>query len=327
MSSFSVEYKDLEGMALLPKKTKNSPSSKPDDTATATTTTTTTADNTNNDDGDHFYQHKNFPLVLEMIAMFLVIFSALIYNYCFNGDNINISSNNKTNNSTMRNEFVFEMKTEQQHPLDFEVLFPNDDDEVDDDVFAAEDDFVVSAAAAEDTSMVEESVESDENEQALSLNGPIPPFHPHHTAFVTYSAHMSSGGSVEYRRDTRVPCNYGMLVFTVGLAKDDLPYRYEIYNDVYLFSDNHSLCIWNPWYTGYQVSHDPFWTLADPTSIEVKHLDEDKMHWISSRVINPYGSKKKYDRQKTGDYIVVAKHDFYDVHYYQALKAAVNQWK
>jgi hypothetical protein len=155
---------------------------------------------------------------------------------------------------------------------------------------------------------------------------PIPPIHPHHSGRVRYSSSMNSAGKVQYRRDINAPCNFGMLLFTVGLAKDDMPYTYEVYGDAYLFSDNKGLCLFYPSYNGYQVADRPFWNAMDPTSIEIKPLDARKMHWISSRVVNPYHSKKKFNPKLTGDYIVIAKGDFYTPHYYQALKDTINHW-
>eukprot|EP00980_Cylindrotheca_fusiformis_P000636 scaffold158_cov105-Cylindrotheca_fusiformis.AAC.9 len=201
----------------------------------------------------------------------------------------------------------------------FELILGNDNDPLDFDGLFHED------IDAENTSIVD--VAASELE---ALTGPIPPFHPHHTAFVTYSSHPSSDGrsaAVEYRRDIRAPCNYGMFVFSVGPAKDNLPYRYNVYNEAYLFSDNNGLCILDPWFTGYQVSQEPFWNPTDPMSIKFKNLNKNTMHWISSRLVNPHNSKRKYDRQKTGDYVIIAKHDFYNAAYYRGLKETVNQWK
>jgi hypothetical protein len=155
---------------------------------------------------------------------------------------------------------------------------------------------------------------------------PIPPIHPHHGGVVTYSSHMSADGSVEYRRDIKAPCDHGMLVFSVGLAKDDMPYTYEVYNDAYLYSSNNGLCILYPTFSGYQVSRNPFWNPTDPMRIDIKPLALNVMHWISSRVVDPHHSKKKYDRKVTGDYIIMAKHDFYNPHFYQEVKATINGW-
>eukprot|EP00980_Cylindrotheca_fusiformis_P000637 scaffold158_cov105-Cylindrotheca_fusiformis.AAC.10 len=317
MSSLSVaedNNNDLEGgnhlsEALLPKTmtTTTAAAAKTDSPNSKPKQTIAKKKKEKNHKYDSEILERNKRAAIQLMAIWFITLSSLIYNYYFN--------NNNKNDKTIMNEFSFEIKTSATapDPLDFTVLFPDD---------------------TEDTSMVVARWPDDDNDEAeqvaassSSLNGPIPPFHPHHTAFVTYSSHMSSKGSVEYRRYIRVPCNYGMLVFSVGLAKDNLPYRYEVYNDAYLFSDNNSLCILNPWYAGYQVSNEPFWNPTDPMSLEVKNLNKNTMHWISSRLVNPYSSKRKYDRQKTGDYIVVAKHNFYDAHYYQALKAAVNQWQ
>ena len=144
---------------------------------------------------------------------------------------------------------------------------------------------------------------------------------------VTYSSHMDSDGSISYRRDIEAPCEHGMLLFSVGPAKDDLPYKYDIYEDAYLYSDNGGLCIFYPTYTGFQISSEPWWTPTDPMRIDVKPLDKSKMHWISSRFVNPHKSKKTVDGKIAGDYVIIAKHDFYTPHYYQALKATVNSWK
>lgn len=161
----------------------------------------------------------------------------------------------------------------------------------------------------------------------VNVNRPIPPIHPHHTAWVTYSSRMGPNANVEYRRDINAPCEYGMLIFSVGPAKDDLPYTYELYNDAYLYSDNNGLCLFYPSYTGYQTSNVPLWSPSDPLQVVLKQLNTNTMHWISSRVWNPHNSKKKWDRTKVGDYAIIAKHDFYDPHFYEGLKAAINAWK
>ena len=76
-----------------------------------------------------------------------------------------------------------------------------------------------------------------------ALSKPIPPIHPHHYATVHYTSRMESGGQISYRRDITAPCDNGMLLFSIGPAKDDLPYKYDVYDDGYLFSDNKGLCI------------------------------------------------------------------------------------
>jgi len=162
---------------------------------------------------------------------------------------------------------------------------------------------------------------------SIDVNGPIPPIHPHHTAWVTYSSRMDPDAHVEYRRDINAPCEYGMLIFSVGPAKDDLPYTYELYNDAYLYSDNNGLCLFYPSYTGYQTSNVPLWNPSDPLQVAFKQLNTNTMHWISSRVWDPHHSKKQWDRTKVGDYAIIAKHNFYDPHFYEGLKAAINAWK
>ena len=138
---------------------------------------------------------------------------------------------------------------------------------------------------------------------------------------------MGPDGSVEYRRDINAPCEFGMLLFSVGPAKDSLPYTYELYNDAYLYSDNNGLCMLYPSYNGYQTSKKPLWNPTDPLQVVLKPLDRGVMHWISSRVFDPYHSKKQWDRTKVGDYAIVAKHNFYDPGFYKGLKAEINSWK
>jgi hypothetical protein len=69
------------------------------------------------------------------------------------------------------------------------------------------------------------------NESLSELEKPIPPIHPKHYAVISYSSAMDPSAKVQYRRDITVPCDHGMLVFSVGLAKDEMPYTYEVYND------------------------------------------------------------------------------------------------
>ena len=162
-----------------------------------------------------------------------------------------------------------------------------------------------------------------DNEHGLMK--PIPPFHPHHQGQVTYSSTMKSDGSIVYRRDINAPCDYGMLLFNIGPAHDNLPYQYDVYDDAYLFSDNNGLCVFYPSYNGYQTAPFPFWKAMDPMKIIIKPLNTHTMHRISSRVV-PVGSTKKVDPKITGDYIIIAKHDYYNPHFYQNLKAKVNSW-
>ena len=94
--------------------------------------------------------------------------------------------------------------------------------------------------------------DADDHHQVGVDFPPIPPFHPKHTAHVHYSSTMDANNQIQYRRDINAPCEHGMLVFSVGVAKDDMPYTYEIYNDGYLYSNNGGLCILYPSYNGYQ---------------------------------------------------------------------------
>ena len=164
---------------------------------------------------------------------------------------------------------------------------------------------------------------------------PIPPIHPHHTGSVHYSSVMNADGTTTYRRDITAPCDYGMLLFNVGPALDNLPYQYDLYGDVYLWSDNGGLCLFYPTYTGYQTSTaGPFWKLGyDPTTVNFADLTSGfrHMHRISSRIDAPGGgtahkNSKAIDKQRAGDYIIMAHHNFYSIEYYKQLKHFVNSW-
>jgi len=164
-----------------------------------------------------------------------------------------------------------------------------------------------------------------------SFLSPIPPFHPHHSGSVQYSSVMNNG-HISYRRDVNAPCDDGMLIFTVGVAAKELPYEYDLYNEAYLYSDNAGLCILYPTYVGYQLSSTPWWTVGvDPTTVIFTNLrlDPSSMHRVSSRQLptiqNP--TTDGIDPEKLGDYVIMAKHDFYNIDYYKQLKAYINSWK
>jgi len=161
----------------------------------------------------------------------------------------------------------------------------------------------------------------------------IPPFHPVHSGSVVYSSMMEVDGTVTYRRDIHAPCDNGMLLFNVGPSKDDLPYPFDLYDDAYLYSDNGGLCILYPTYTGYQTAPYPFWSLGkDPTTVKFQNLIPSfkAMKRISSRILVPADGapehSKEINRSKAGDYIIMAKHDFYSIDYYKRLKQFVNSW-
>ena len=177
-------------------------------------------------------------------------------------------------------------------------------------------------------SLLVESTESTAiSSSVIGLIPPIPPIHPHHSGFIEYSSHMKPDESVDYRREITAPCNYGMLLFNVGPAKEELPYTYDVYQDAYLFSNNENLCILYPTYKGYQVADFPFWEPEDPRTITVKPLGSHQLHRISSRIVKPSSkSTKKINPNRAGDYIIIGKHNFYTVHFFQQLKATVQQW-
>ena len=164
---------------------------------------------------------------------------------------------------------------------------------------------------------------------------PLPPIHPLHTGSVHYSSVMNPNGITTYRRDITAPCDYGMLVFNIGPAPDNMPYKYDVYGDAYLWSDNASLCLLYPSYTGYQISaNGPFWKLGyDPMTVNFGDLSADfrHMHRISSRVLVPAdGSAQKnandIDKNRAGDYIIMGHYNFYSIDYYKQLKHFVNAW-
>ena len=160
---------------------------------------------------------------------------------------------------------------------------------------------------------------------SFGLEGGIPPIHPKHQGSVKYSSIQKADGSILYRRDINAPCDNGMLLFSVGPARKDLPYQYDVYDDAYLFSKNDGLCILYPSYTGYQTADFPFWRAMDPMTVVIKPCDVHKMHRISSRIVGPE-TNRTIDAGKVGDYIIIGKHNFYNPHYYQQLKATVNSW-
>jgi len=187
-----------------------------------------------------------------------------------------------------------------------------------------------SASMLRGTAVEADASKSSSSQSLLSLP-PIPPIHPHHSGSVHYSS-MMTNGQITYRRDISAPCDNGMLVFTVGVAAKELPYEYDLYNEAYLWSDNAGLCILYPTYNGYQLSNTPFWTLGiDPETVTFTNLipDPSSMHRISSRqlhnVKNP--TTDGIDKDKLGDYVIMAHHNFYNIDYYKQLKAYINSWK
>eukprot|EP00536_Pseudo-nitzschia_multiseries_P010270 jgi/Psemu1/307166/fgenesh1_kg.307_\ len=187
---------------------------------------------------------------------------------------------------------------------------------------------------AEETKEILTMLRGGSNDKGLELP-PIPPIHPRHTGSVHYSSVMNSDGTTTYRRDINAPCDYGMLVFNVGPAQDTMPYKYELYGDAYLWSDNAGLCILYPSYTGYQLSTAaPFWKLGyDPMIVNFKDLGSEfgHMHRISSRILAPGdGSAHKnsiaINKHTAGDYVIMGQHDFYSIQYYKQLKQFINSW-
>lgn len=145
---------------------------------------------------------------------------------------------------------------------------------------------------------------------------------------------MEADGTVIYRRDIEAPCDYGMLVFNIGPSSDDLPYPFDLYADAYLWSDNGGLCILYPTYRGYQESqYGPFWRPGyDPTMVKFGDLENrfTHMHRISSRMLVPQSGAPQHsqeiNRDKAGDFVIIAKGNFYSIDYYKRLQAFVHSW-
>ena len=151
----------------------------------------------------------------------------------------------------------------------------------------------------------------------------IKPLHPHHHGTVLYSTTRTKEGHVEYARQFTAPCGFGILVFNIGPAADYAPYNYDIRDDAYVYSDNQGLCFFYPSYKGIQKGPAPFWEPQDPTKFDVKLGHE--LVKISSRVIIP-PKTKDFDPVRGGDFLIMAKHNFYTPAYYQTLQAMIHHW-
>lgn len=160
----------------------------------------------------------------------------------------------------------------------------------------------------------------------VPLQKKIHPPHPKklHHGTVEYFTEDTGDGRL-YRREFTIPCGYGMLAFNIGPAKKELPYAFDVYDDAYIYSDNAGLCLLYPSYRGFQNGTEPFWEVNDPTFQKVE-LDV----WAKiSHKINTQPNTKEIDvavKARGGDYVIMAKGNFYDPHYYQRLKAVVNSW-
>eukprot|EP00934_Nitzschia_sp_Nitz4_P005577 Nitzschia sp. Nitz4//scaffold247_size31676//4405//5181//NITZ4_007925-RA/size31676-processed-gene-0.32-mRNA-1//1//CDS//3329543940//5567//frame0 len=147
--------------------------------------------------------------------------------------------------------------------------------------------------------------------------------HKHHKGHVLYQATLKKNNEIEYSREFTAPCDYGVLIFNVGPAKDFEPYLYDVYQDAYVHSNNEKLCLLYPYYRAIQKGPFPFWVTGDPTSFSVPtgHM----LTKISSRIVRPRGSKN-FTAAKGGDFLIMAKHNFYTVAFYEKLKDSIHQW-
>jgi hypothetical protein len=141
---------------------------------------------------------------------------------------------------------------------------------------------------------------------------------------VMYQATLKPSQQIEYTREFTAPCDYGILVFNIGPAANYLPYKYDIYQDAYVFSNNKKMCWAYPSYRGIQKGPFPWWVQGDPTSFDVPTgLTPTR---ISSRVFRPIGSKN-VTTPKGGDFLIMAHGKFYTPAFYKNLKATINSWR
>jgi hypothetical protein len=164
-----------------------------------------------------------------------------------------------------------------------------------------------------------------ESSLSSGIKGSIPrikPIHPLHHGKVNYLITMGVDRHVEYKRTFQAPCAYGMLVFNIGPALDNLPFAYDIYDDAYAYSDNQGLCFFYPSWKGVQTSDQLMWKVGDPTELRVPLGDHENK--ISSRVVIPENAKTTFVPKRGGDFLIIRKGNFYDPQYYKQIKAYVN---
>ena len=163
---------------------------------------------------------------------------------------------------------------------------------------------------------------------AWSVGKKIHPPHPKklHHGEVLYTVVEDPDVGRYYKREFLIPCGYGLLVFNIGPADQSMPYDFDVFDDGYVYSDNGGLCLLYPSYRAHQNDTEPFWNPDDATSFRVPIGNQ--MTKISTR-INPHPHvkpMKKAVKERGGDYLIMAKHNFYTPRYYRALKSVVNSW-
>lgn len=140
---------------------------------------------------------------------------------------------------------------------------------------------------------------------------------------VSYQATLKPNNQIDYTREFTAPCDYGILVFNVGPAASYMPFKYDVYQDAYVFSNNDKLCWFYPTYRGIQKGPFPWWVQGDPTNFDVP--TGLTMTKISHRIVRPAGSQN-FDATKGGDYLIMAHHNFFTPAFYENLKDEINSW-
>lgn len=187
--------------------------------------------------------------------------------------------------------------------------------------------FVSSASPQTDMELGEQGSSSFLVASSSSGKGMIPrmnikPIRPLHHGTVDYAITMNSDHHIEYKRTFKAPCDYGMLVFNIGPARDNLPYAYDIYEDAYAYSNNQGLCFFYPSWKGVQTSTRMMWRTGDAIKMRVPLGDQENK--ISSRVVTPVHAKNNFSPKRGGDFLIIRKGNFYKPQYYKDLKAYVN---
>jgi hypothetical protein len=150
----------------------------------------------------------------------------------------------------------------------------------------------------------------------------VKPINPMHHGKINYSITSGPDRHVQYTRTFQAPCAYGMLVFNIGPALENLPYAYDIYDDAYAYSDNGGLCFFYASWKGIQTSDRLMWMPGDPMELRVPLGDHENK--ISTRVLIPNHAKSSFPPKRGGDFLIIRKGNFYSPEYYKQLKAYVN---
>jgi hypothetical protein len=142
---------------------------------------------------------------------------------------------------------------------------------------------------------------------------------------VDYLMEYNAAGAPVYHRDITGPCDYGILTFKVAPASKSMPYSFDVYDDKFVFHDDLCTPI-KPSRTISDVSDHAFLLPGDPTLVTAKFNYLTRM---SSLVINPPNTKQinaDAVAAYAGDYVVVARGDFYDAAVYRQVMDIVHNW-